>query len=42
MNLRWLLVCALGLAVVGPAYSQVSVYADFSASKLTGGLPPKR
>jgi hypothetical protein len=28
----------VGLALVKPASSQVAVYADFSASKLTGGL----
>jgi hypothetical protein len=38
MKFGWLLVFALGVAVVKPASSQVSVYADFSASKLTGGV----
>jgi len=38
MKFRWLLVFAPGVAVAKPASSQVSVYADFSASKLTGGL----
>ena len=38
MKFGWLLVFALGVAVVKPASSQVSMYADFSASKLTGGM----
>jgi len=38
MKFRWLLGFALAVGVAGPAFSQVSVYADFSASKLTGGL----
>lgn len=35
MKFRWLMVFALGAAVVKPASSQVSVYANMSASKLT-------
>jgi hypothetical protein len=38
MKFGWLLVFALGAAVAIPASAQVSVYGDFSASKLTGGL----
>jgi len=38
MKFRWLLVFALGLAVVRPATSQAAAYVDFSASKLTGGI----
>jgi len=38
VRFRWLLVFALGVAVAKPASSQVSVYGEFSASKLTGGL----
>ena len=38
MRFRWLMVVALGMAVVKPASSQVSIYAEMSASKLTGGI----
>jgi hypothetical protein len=38
MKFGWLLVFVLGAAVAKPASAQVSVYADLSASKLTGGL----
>jgi hypothetical protein len=38
MKFRWLIVFALGVAVAKPASSQVSAYADWSVTKLTGGL----
>lgn len=39
MKFRWLAVVALGVvASAVPAVSQVSAYAEFSASKLTGGI----
>ena len=38
MKLRWLMVLALGIAMVRPASAQISVYVDLSASKLTGGI----
>lgn len=38
MKLGWLFVFALGAAAVRPASAQISVYADLSASKFTGGL----
>ena len=38
MKIVWLLVFMLGVAVARPASAQISVYADFSASKLTGGI----
>jgi hypothetical protein len=38
MKCTWIFALALGAALASPASAQVSLYADFSVSKLTGGL----